>query len=119
MEIFYFILFQFFQYLMDYNKNLLHKYAYNGDLNNISKLINSNIPYNISFNNLNYILNFFYLIDDDKRTPLHWACMNGNIDVISYFLNYTEIDINNQDEVFFYIIFIEWMDCFNECIKLW
>lgn len=38
------------------------------------------------------------MLDDDKRTALHWAAANGHLDVVNYFLRFPDIKINNQDE---------------------
>ena len=41
------------------------------------------------------------ILDDDKRTPLHWASASKNTELVRYLLSIPTIQVNAQDEVGF------------------
>jgi 26S proteasome non-ATPase regulatory subunit 10 len=36
--------------------------------------------------------------DDDERTPLHWACATGRLDVAEFLLEMAHASVNVQDD---------------------
>ena len=41
------------------------------------------------------------ILDDDKRTPLHWAASSKNPELVRYLLSVPNVQVNAQDEVSF------------------
>lgn len=39
------------------------------------------------------------ILDDDRRTPLHWASSSKNTELVRYLLSVPNIQVNTQDEV--------------------
>ena len=39
------------------------------------------------------------ILDDDRRTPLHWASSSKNTELVRYLLSVPAVRVNAQDEV--------------------
>ncbi|KAK8792494.1 hypothetical protein WA588_004989, partial [Blastocystis sp. NMH] len=62
----------------------IHTLCYSGDCEAVMDLIENGTDINI--------------LDDDRRTPLHWASASKNTELVRYLLSIPTIQVNAQDE---------------------
>lgn len=55
-----------------------------GDLATLQKLLDSGVNLDVK--------------DEDERTPLHWACATGRLDVAEFLLEHAKAAVNVQDD---------------------